>query len=260
MRAHKSTLRLVIFTGVVTVITAAATLGTGTNAPLHSGERAQNERQQEENYRRRKERERRFPEVDYEAPEPADAETKAERKLKNTPYDKFNFAIRDPSPHVGETSVQTEWDFHVEAPPAGQSDSIVLGEVLSAAAHLSNDKTGIYSEFTVRIDEVIKGGDPSRLAPGLLIDVDRPGGIVRYSNGHRRLYSIREQNMPEAGRRYVLFLSTSGQSPNYRIITGYELTNGRVSPLDELSKVEVYRGMDEATFLKTVRDAAARAQ
>lgn len=266
MHTHKSTVFLVISTIAVTVITATATLRTESNSSFHNQDHPPGEGQQEgqytreqwEAYRWRKERERKFPEVDYEAPEPAEAEKRAQRKLKNSRYDKYGFAIKDSSPRTGEESLVSEWEFHVGAIPAAQSDAIVVGEVLSGEAHLSNDKTGIYSEFAVYVTEVIKSNNPSLLAPGNIIDIDRLGGFVRYPNGHRRFYSILGQNMPEIGRRYVLFLTASGESPNYSLLTGYELGSGGVSPLDNSTTMDAYKGVDETTFLKTVRDAIAQ--
>jgi hypothetical protein len=268
MRAHKNTVFLVIFTIAVTVITAAATLRTKSGSLFRNQNHSPDERQQEgqytreqwEAYRWRKERERKFPAVDYEAPEPADPEKKARRKLKNSRYDKFGFAIKDSSPRVGEESLENHWSLHVEPIPAAQSDGIVVGEVLSGEAHLSNDKTGIYTEFAVRITEVIKSNNPSLLVPGNLIDVDRPGGFVLYPNGHKRFYSVLGQNMPEIGRRYVLFLTASGESPNYKLLTGYELGSGGVSPLDDSTRMDAYKGVDETTFLKQVRDASTQSQ
>ncbi|MDQ3805725.1 MAG: hypothetical protein M3416_18085 [Acidobacteriota bacterium] len=259
MRTHKAAVLLVISTLAVTTITAMA-MRTKSNSFFRNQDHSPNERQQEERYNRRKERERKFPAVDYEAPEPAEPEKRAKRKLKNSRYDRFGFAIEDPSPRTGEESLESEWQLHVESIPAAQSDSIVVGEVLSGEAHLSNDKAGVYSEFTVRIIEVIKSNNPSLLAPGNLIDIDRPGGFVRYPNGHKRFYSVLGQNMPEIGRRYVLFLTASGQSPNYRLLTGYELGSDGVAPLDNSTKMDVYKGVDETTFLKTVRDAVTKSQ
>lgn len=260
MRLHKTTALLIVITAAVMVTTALTTLRSEGNSLPYDRAQSQNEQEQEEQYRRRKERESRFPSVDFEAPEPDEPGERAKRKLKNGRYDKTGFAIADDSPRIGEESVITDWEVHVKAIPTAQSDSVVVGEVLSAEAHLSNNKAGVYTEFTVRVIEAMKVGSSRPTAPAGLIEVDRLGGFVRYRNGHKRLYNVEGQNMPEVGRRYVLFLTADEKSPNYRLLTGYELRGGRVAPLDDSRSMNAYEGVDETTFLNTVRDDAARPQ
>lgn len=204
------------------------------------------------------ERKRRYPVIDYEAPEPADPEKRAIRKLKNKHYDKFGFAIRDSSPRVDEESVETDWSLHVPALPAAQSAAVVIGEVLSSEAHLSNDRHGVYSEFSVRVDEVLKGVGPG-MEVGRSISVDRAGGFVQYPNGHKRLYRVAGQNMPRVAARYVLFLTASDGGQNYQILTAYELIGGKVSPLDESTRMSAYEGTAEDSFLQAVRNAITQA-
>lgn len=252
MRSHKGTIFLVLFTSAVAVMTAAATIRRSAQEPAPKLE------QRRGVDRQRQEFERRFPAVDFEKPEPADPEERARRRIKNSRYDKFGFSVRHPSPRVGEESFETEWSLHLEALPASKSTAIVIGEVLSAEAHLSNDKNGIYSEFAVRVDEVLKNAGPAQLQPGSSVTVDRAGGFVSYPNGHQTLYRVDGQNMPGIGQRYLLFLDASGQSPNYRVVTGYELGGSGVAPLDESMGMNKYKGMDEASFLNAVRAAVAQ--
>lgn len=253
MRNHKGTVLLVLLTAAMVVTTATATLHqTGQEAG------AKRRPREDEAQKRKLEQEKRFPVVNFGEPEPSDPEKRSQRKSKNKRYDKFGFAIKDLSPEVGEESYESEWSLHTDALPVGQSSAVVVGEVLNAEAHLSNDKSGIYSEFAVRVEEVLK--NDGSLHQGSLVTVDRAGGFVSYSNGHKRLYRVVGQNMPHVGLRYVLFLATSGESPNYHIITGYELGGGGVSPLDESGRMDAYRGVDAKSFMKAVSDALSQAE
>lgn len=250
MRNHKSTLFLVLFTLAVVAMTTMATLRNGTqDSP--SGK----QQPKEESYKQRLEFESQFPVVDYDAPESADPEKRAKRKIKNKRYDKLDFGINDPTPNIGRTSIENDWALHVTPLPAGQSEVVVVGDVQEAETHLSVDKSGIYSEFTIRVDEVLKGNVLSDAAQSKSIKAERIGGIVRYASGHKRLYHIMGQNMPRVGRRYVLFLNTIEQSQDYSILTGYELRAGKVFPLDASTRMNAYTGMDETAFMKAVRDA-----
>lgn len=255
MRNRKRTNLLILFTLAVVVLTAAATLNRASQEqpPTPEGRRA------EQGRRERLEFEKQFPAVEFDKPEPADPEERAKRKKKNKRYDNGGFAIRDPDPSIGEQSGQYDWELYTEALPAGQSNVVVVSEVLTAEAYLSTTKDGIYTEFTVRVGEVLKNVGSNPLKPGSCITIDRLGGIVRYPEGHKRLHRVVGQNMPRVGGRYVFFLDAPDESPNYQIVTGYELVSGRVSALDESSRMRAYSWMEEAKFLRAVRDAIAQA-
>jgi hypothetical protein len=65
--------------------------------------------------------------------------------------------------------------------------------------------------------------------------------------------------MARIGRRYVLFLKNPEKSPNYEIITAYELkADGGIDNLNGDEQFRVYRGMDETAFMKSVREAIAQ--
>lgn len=161
-------------------------------------------------------------------------------------------------------------DSHVTAAtaiPAAESDIAVLGEIVQARAYLSEDRTNIYSEFTVRVQEVLKNTSTGTLFPGASITAERPGGALRFPSGKTLLRGSLGRNMPRVGRRYVLFLRhDDGES--FNIITGYELREGRVFPLDhaavgqgkskQFANYERYSGADETMFLTEVREIFAR--
>jgi len=65
--------------------------------------------------------------------------------------------------------------------------------------------------------------------------------------------------VPGVGCKYVLFLSGE-QSAGFTIVTGYELREGRVSPLDNVGSghpFTKYDGADEQSFLAELRTAIA---
>lgn len=256
MRAHQKTTLLVLITLVVTAATTLTTLrGRSQNSsPTKQQKEEERDKRRLEYDKRRLELEKEFPTVDYEVPDSGDSEKRAKRKIKNSRYDSHRLVGDGSRPDIGETSLTYDWEFTVPALPAGQSDVIVVGEVLNAEAHLSNDRSGVYTEFTIKVEEVLKGDKSSPPSTDNSITVDRPGGFVRYPAGHKHLYRHTGQNMPRVGLRYLLFLNTSGESPNYRILTGYKLGASGVSPLDSPRKFAVYKGVDETTFLTAVRE------
>jgi hypothetical protein len=201
-----------------------------------------------------------FPVADYDPPEEYDTEKKAKRELKNKRYDKRLLRlVTDELPFYDlEQDVIVIDDLgSIPAIPAGASEIVIVGEVLDAQAYVSNNKKGVYSEFTVRVSEVLKNNS-SNITQGSSICIDREGGFVRYKNGKMRLYRIMGQGMPRVGRRYVLFLKNPEKSPNYEIIRAYELKADGIANLETSYQFKDYKDMKEPAFLEEVRKAVAQ--
>lgn len=146
-----------------------------------------------------------------------------------------------------------DWEFRVSAIPAGMSDAVVVGTVVDSVAHLSPDKTGVYSESTIKVEEVLKDNSET-ISTTIPLAVDREGGRVRYPSGAIVNHDVAGQSTPKVNKRYVLFLQFEDR--NFRILTGYELGVGGVSPLDRVvEKFKKYKGVDEGTFLNQIRNA-----
>src|SRR5690606_28120555 len=93
--------------------------------------------------------------TDYDAPEPLDVTEKANRKRSNQRYDDQGWVQKHPHPETGMIGRHTESDSPTKI-PANESDLIVTGTIVGVSAHLSNDKTGVYSEYKIRIDQTLK--------------------------------------------------------------------------------------------------------
>lgn len=203
-----------------------------------------------------------FPETDINKPEPNDPVKRARRQGRGKKYDYGGIPISE----NGDTiTVNNEWDIGLPALPVIKSDLVLIGEVTDAQAYLSNDKTAIYSEFTIRVNEVLKNTTTLTLTEGSSLSADRQGGRVRFPSGHITLQYVSGQGMPRVGRRYALFLTHHDEERGAHILTGYELRGGRVFPIDnpaggQHSIATVYKEADETSFLKDLRTAVANAQ
>ena len=248
MRNHRGTFLLVISTLAIAILTLS------TQPKANYTQETTNHTAQEDEYQRRMELSSRYPTVNFDAAEPAEPEQKQSRRKKNSYYDKTGFAIEDMTPRAAEEGFLNHWDLHLPALPVAQSTAIIIGEVISSAAYLSNDKSGIYTELTTHVTEVLKDSR-AELVRGQDIPLDRLGGFVKYPAGHKRLHRVIDQNIPKLGTRYVLFLKRSELDENFHLVTGYELANGEVYPLDDASQMKVYKGMAETDFLKAVQEA-----
>ncbi|HXI24071.1 MAG TPA: hypothetical protein VNG71_09350 [Pyrinomonadaceae bacterium] len=194
----------------------------------------------------------RFPIVDYSAPDSIDVNELARRKKRSAKFDNSDWSINPKA--VSDTTVRVDFvDRSLPAFPISQSTAIIIGTVSAAHAHLSNDKSGVYSAFTAEVNEVLVNRSQSPIVIGRLIEVEREGGRVKFPSGRVHIYMTNEQGMPQVGSRYVLFLSGGEDEGVFQIVTGYELSAGKVHALDELKGPKLYEMFDEVTFLSELR-------
>lgn len=187
-----------------------------------------------------------FPVVEFSSPETKDAKTKARGEKRN----KSNWNV-DPSALSNSTVLVDAVDVHLPAFPTKQSAAVVIGTITDAKAYLSNDKTGVYSTFVVVIEEILK--NPGKLSVGNFVEAEREGGRVKFPSGRLHLYKISEQDMPRVGARYVLFLTETDSESVFQILTGYEIREASIYPLDELPQSRSYENTPATTFLSELR-------
>ncbi len=200
------------------------------------------------------------PLVDYDAPQSADLE----RQSKNRRHGGISGFV-EKTYRGGESVLINDWEVGLPALPVDRSDAIVLGKVVGAQAYLSDDKTGIYSEFKVLVDKVLKGDDHALLSPGTSIVAERLGGRVRLPSGRTVVYRLIGQAFPQLNGSYVFFLKKENGQADYSILTAYELKGGRIIPLDgsnvELTstwRFDKYKDVDEQQFLSELLDVIAK--
>lgn len=232
---------------IVVLITISSSFGTMSSY-------SQNENSKEQTKNSFEELTKNIPVVDYNAPNLTDGVERELRVIKNNRYDLILDVIKKPNP---------EYDFAISSDaepippiiPFTESKLVIIGRILSANAFLSNEKKGIYSEFSVNIETVLKKDEKKNLKSGGTIAMDRAGGVVRYANGQKMMYMNDWQKMPETDQRYLLFLDKDDeQNPNYKLITGYKLENGKVTALDSPNIFGKHDGMSEKEFINLVVD------
>ncbi len=221
---------------------------------IHSQDSVPNQQQQKEKVRQAQEVDTsQFPVADHVATEPADSKERAKRQAKGKKYNRRETAV---DPQLITVSDRYSWDPSISSLPANHSDAVIIGAVTGAEAHLSSDKTGVYSEFTIQICQILKNDIQNPLQfPGSVV-VEREGGRIRFPSGQVTLMYVSNLGMPRVGRKYVLFLTHNfpyqvRRDQDYRILTGYELVDGRIVPLERSGVVDfdAHRGKDEQTFL-----------
>jgi len=190
----------------------------------------------------------------FTASKPTDPREQALRYARSSRYDhSYPTPLDQLRPDTVEESRISHFWLNMPALPTTESDAVVLGEVINASAYVSNDKTGAYSEYTVRIEKIFK--DDGRLSNGLVI-AEREGADVQLPGGRILRYRVADQGAPSTGRNYILFLKYDDQAKDYHILTGYKLHKGHVSPLDgSIGRFAYYKDFDESILLEAVREA-----
>ena len=185
-----------------------------------------------------------FPILDYEKKSASDTSGKKTRKKYNNRH----------APRISEATDKifslNDWEVGLPALPIAKTAAVIVGEVTDGKAQLSEDETNIYSEFTVQITQVLKNDSNLSLEVGNAVLVERGGGRVRLPSGKVVVSRTDKQDLPKVGKRYVLFL-TGDEDEDFHILTGYELRDGMVFPLDKLRPghpITAYTGTSETSF------------
>lgn len=207
--------------------------------------------------------ERILPIVDFDDPEQNSAELVRQR-TKASRYDRKNSQPIEESSNVTSRVLNNHWSEGMSPLPVSESDVVLIGSVLSAKAYLSNDKTGVYSEFRVQADEVLKS--EQSIQAGDTISVERYGGAVRFRSGYIQRYEVSGQGMPQLGQRYLFFLKRLDNEPSFKIMTGYALLGPTVMPLDgsiveegsQEYPFDKYQGLETSTLLQLVKTALTK--
>jgi hypothetical protein len=193
-----------------------------------------------------------IPIADYDLPNAnINAANQQIRQAKNAFYHRDDSQpLRDPGPDSKSYPLPTISHLFVNFPPlpVKQSDAVIIGTIKEAAAVLTEDKKSLYSEFTIDVERVLKTNTLLVLPNQQHLVAERFGGAVRFPSGVVWEYRHLEQNYPRGGGRYVLFLKQ--ESPvNLRILTGYQLLDGKVSPLDDAKVFETYQDKSESDLI-----------
>jgi hypothetical protein len=182
------------------------------------------------------------------------------RRQKNKRFDNVLAESIEANPTSEEINIASQG--LVSDMPTDLSDLIVEGHVKESGAFLSEDKTGIYSEFTVQVSDVIKSSAP--VGKGDLITTERFGGRVRFPSGQIARYRVAGQGAPAKGGKYLLFLKRRADG-DYLILTAYEMRGNKVLALDGprsnfkgkgSSQFDKHNGKDAHEFRKEVSAAA----
>ena len=204
---------------------------------------------------REEEQKKHFPIADFNEPEPKEGVEREQRKQKRKRKNGLGLVNLKPEPNSGGGLFLPHNQFNFPALPVKESSVVVIAEVLRSEAHLSEDKTAVFSEFTIRLTDVLKAD--SSLQSSEMI-VERLGGYVRYPDGRKLLYRVGTGGMPRVGARYLFFLKPSPEL-DYSILTAYEFGDKGIIPLDSSGQFQQYEGYDSNALRSLVVEEISKA-
>jgi hypothetical protein len=145
--------------------------------------------------------------------------------------------------------------------PASVSTAIILATVVSGKCFVTGDHSYVYTDYQLKIDEILKPDTSANLAAGVLAIGSRPGGAVHFPSGHVTKVFDAGQGLPAVGSQYILFLwKAIPDLPEYEIMSasGYEVKARHVYPLDDTASQ--YDNMSFPVFLSVVQKAIVASQ
>jgi hypothetical protein len=165
------------------------------------------------------------------------------RQLRESRYKGAYPEIKDPAdsnPTGPKETIYVIKDYAqpIDPFPVSRSAAVVIGTILSTKAFVSKDRTYVYSDFQVRVDQVLKQDPQANLVVGGRMVASRGGGTIHFPSGHTKDYVNHGEGMPAIGSQYLFFLVKPDiPEPEYEIIIGgaYELRNGKAHPLDDFN-------------------------
>ena len=235
---------------LILVVGTALAFSTSNRTPP-SQPSAQKQQDQAKWKAREDEKKKQFPVAEFNEPEPTDPLKRDQRKQKQKRKNGLRLVMQNPEPDSGGGLLLPHNQFDFPGLPVEQSAVIVIGDVLQSEAHLSEDKTGVFSEFTIRLVDVLKA-DSS--LPGSEMIVERLGGYVRYPDGRKLLYRVGTGGMPRVGARYLFFLKPTPEL-DYSILTAYEFGDKAVIALDSSAQFEKYERYEPNALRSLVVEA-----
>jgi hypothetical protein len=145
---------------------------------------------------------------------------------------------------------------------AKRSEVIIVGRAIGHRGRLTPDGNSVVNEFSVRVQEVIKGDMPN----GRSIQVRLPGGSYRFPDRTHVFVKPLGYTQAVDGGIYVFFLNKQSPvdkayEPTSETQSLFALTGGRVRPANQVAYdplVLKYGAMDAASFLSQLHRAVPR--
>jgi hypothetical protein len=146
------------------------------------------------------------------------------------------------------------------------ADAIVVGEVTSKSSQLTEDQDFIFTDYELKVEEVIKDNASDPITTNTDITISAPGGKIQLNN---RIVEARDLSFPRlvVGERYLLFLKSTSIAAGYKAVnkeSRFHLTNEGVETIptennriNDMNKPKPKNLGQPSIFFTPVREAVA---
>jgi hypothetical protein len=164
-------------------------------------------------------------------PAPDGQKARTARLAKNTRYNGGVCDLKARTPD--QLCIDQVWPRALPVIPVKESAFALLGQVEKLQPYLSTDRTHIYTEITVRIEDAFTGPSNSKSTSGRTVIIDQIGGTITMTSGQVIHDGTRVDFLgrTHVGGRYILFAKRIHHGKDLTLIRGYELREGRVFKL-----------------------------
>lgn len=199
-----------------------------------------------------------------EEAESSNAKERELRRAKNRRYDAGGIDLTVELPKNSAIFFEHIWPA-VRFIPAEDSAVVVVGRVIKVQPYLSDDRSRIYTEMTISVDDFLKRNEQSGVTTNKTVMIDRLGGALELKTGRIVRDDTQIDNLGnlKLGRRYVIFAQAINEGNDLSLIKSYELIDGKVFTNNSRASrlISTVAGVpstweDEGVFVKAVREAA----
>lgn len=123
--------------------------------------------------------------------------------------------------------------------PIDESSDIVTGKIVKIQPYFSQDKSQIYTEITINVEETFKNLSPNIFMVSKTIILTELGGSIELDSRKEVRYEVKIDGRGNLcnDRRYIFFIESINANNDYQFIKVYELDNGKVYTVGNKKKL-----------------------
>ena len=167
--------------------------------------------------------------------------------------------LKDPGTSTSPQEIAVRINGEIVGPPdpipVQDSAAVVIGEVTAARAFVTEQRTGAYSGYSIKVQRVLKQHGSSPIEAGTVMLATRTGATVLFPSGSVAHVYIAGRGGLHPGQMVVAFLHKDEDSGAYRLATAYDVSGGLVSPVDTIGRR--YAGWPANGLVSLVQQLAA---
>jgi hypothetical protein len=143
--------------------------------------------------------------------------------------------------------------------PVQICDAVVIGSPIATDVRISEDRTYVYSRFSLQVSEVLKRSKKADIQPGSEIAAVQIGGRIRFPSGHMETFILTRHGFLDLGQKYFIFVWRPRTSiDTYVASEAYLIQDGLIFSISAVADASAYEGMPLKDFEVKVRTAIAK--